>query len=344
MGWPWYRDAMRGFGISTMSRIKPAIWIFFVVAVSFIVQVLVRGTHDSRAISTLHRLRDHVERQSHHIEVLVSIDPEFNFPDLLEAAQYQLSEKITLLYGYVPFEVTLSKAPEELPSSAYSLRLSLTPEIAVMANPYGTEVVLTYTLASIHSNDLPYFMAQAVLDHLLEAHGMLMYKKFNVTRELSDTFSIVAHGITTELESNITEILDPLVDSIRLYQNFSVSISSEETASEDLLVLPSGSEFDSLSSLENNVTAIIASRYDLPQHVKEKVVSCLAAELHYRIKNEFDEIFGLFDKKSLQTHPGLLETFFGVVDHYSQASQLFSLPQLHSSLKLIHEQLSSSPA
>lgn len=79
-------------------------------------------------------------------------DKGFNFPDLLEASQMQL-DQITSAYKLVWGEA---------PGGQRLLEMHLAGENTMFMNTNKTVAHLMYTMAAIHANDLPYFVAQVV--------------------------------------------------------------------------------------------------------------------------------------------------------------------------------------
>ncbi|ODV80235.1 uncharacterized protein CANTADRAFT_49948, partial [Suhomyces tanzawaensis NRRL Y-17324] len=105
-------------------------------------------------------------------------DKGFAFPDLIPATQLQLDYHITQMYPSSPFRLQLV---DNLKSSLqvggtinindwgknnYVVELVHGEENEIFLDPNLMKVTLFYTLASIHSNDLPFLVTQTIMDHL----------------------------------------------------------------------------------------------------------------------------------------------------------------------------------
>lgn len=91
--------------------------------------------------------------ESARVPVYVSYgDKGFNFPDLLAASQIEL-DQITGAYQL--------KWGEGL-AEDYTLQLQLSGEDTMYMNEAKTQAYLMYSMAAVHANDLPFYVAQAV--------------------------------------------------------------------------------------------------------------------------------------------------------------------------------------
>ncbi|CAH6723197.1 hypothetical protein CLIB1444_13S02498 [[Candida] jaroonii] len=93
----------------------------------------------------------------------------FNFPDLVEAAQVQLdSVQPKSKYNFTLVDrLQLGGKEVVIPPNEYTLELYLVDEVAAILDNEDPHILLAYSLKIVHSNDLPYFMVQAISDHLI---------------------------------------------------------------------------------------------------------------------------------------------------------------------------------
>lgn len=102
----------------------------------------------------------------------------FNFPDLVEAAQFQLDRvqpKSKFNFTLID-KLELGGGDVYIPDNEYIVELQLVDEVAAILDNEDPHILFVYSLKTIHSNDLPYYMTQTISDHLI--HSDLM--KFEI--------------------------------------------------------------------------------------------------------------------------------------------------------------------
>lgn len=106
------------------------------------------------------------------IPVLIDLkygDYGFNFPDLVEASQIQLNHILPhSRFKYILIDnLQLNSSNLNSLTNQFSVELHLANEVAVVIEDKAPKILVVYSLATIHANDLPFFIAQAIVDHLV---------------------------------------------------------------------------------------------------------------------------------------------------------------------------------
>lgn len=108
-------------------------------------------------------------------------DRGFNFPDLVEAAQIQIDHRLeamnlapeTRIVVVDKLDVYTKRGKEEyklwtdMSKEKYSIALKLSKDMGLLIDNNDKVAWLLYTPAAVDSNDLPYYVTQAAVDHLL---------------------------------------------------------------------------------------------------------------------------------------------------------------------------------
>lgn len=173
-------------------------------------------------------------------------DDGFRFPDLVKATQLQLNHELKL--RNIPFRYTLvdclpvnvaraSNASHDAPTNVVPLTDGVAPtesakapekvqmavemylgdDTVIRRHPVDPgAMIMTYTLENVHMNDLPFYVAQTVIDHLLAADLSLFnrasYAGHSPTLDIH-LVNVEDHGkanVTAELD----ELIGPFVDSL----------------------------------------------------------------------------------------------------------------------------------
>lgn len=110
-------------------------------------------------------------------------DRGFNFPDLVEAAQIQVDHRLdnmnltsnTRVHLVDKLVVHKVKGNEDykmlkgMSPDIYSVALKLSQDMGLLIHDNEKVAWLLYTPAAVDSNDLPYFVTQAIVDQLLRS-------------------------------------------------------------------------------------------------------------------------------------------------------------------------------
>ncbi|CUM56301.1 unnamed protein product [Debaryomyces fabryi] len=130
-------------------------------------------------------------------------DKGFNFPDLIEATQMELDYE---LYKTVNTNWRFKLIDELVSNRSYAddenyiLELTHSDDNFVIVEPNMYKAQVHYSQASVHANDLPFFMTQATLEHLVSAEIELL-RLLNSSEKPIDMPSIDAKIIIVGLES-----------------------------------------------------------------------------------------------------------------------------------------------
>lgn len=118
------------------------------------------------------------------------------------------------------------------PDPEFTLDIALGGNVGVWLDLYKFRAMMTYDLEAIHANDLPFYLAQTILDHLCEidfnAHSRLLHFDFELyTPEI--TLNIVAaedrvEKDSTVLEDALMELITKHLDAIRPLVNITAKI------------------------------------------------------------------------------------------------------------------------
>lgn len=119
----------------------------------------------------LYQLKSFVEN-----DMIISIpiwvkhgDKGFVFPDLIKATQMQLDKKLEEYDSKFHYKLIdkLEQNDYELDPNRLSVELFLSNENTIIMDGERANAAVHYTLKAVHGNDLPYFITQAIVDHLV---------------------------------------------------------------------------------------------------------------------------------------------------------------------------------
>lgn len=118
------------------------------------------------------------------------------------------------------------------PDPQFSLDIALGGNVGVWLDLYKFRAMMTYDLEAVHANDLPFYLAQTVLDHLCEVDFNAYTKRQNFDFELYRPhilLNIVAaedrvEKESTVLEDALLELITKHLDAIRPFVNITTKI------------------------------------------------------------------------------------------------------------------------
>ncbi|ODQ58800.1 hypothetical protein WICANDRAFT_79347 [Wickerhamomyces anomalus NRRL Y-366-8] len=170
-------------------------------------------------------------------EVFVKITDGLKYPDLAEATQIQIDHELTK-YSQDPDErlivdwnVTI-RFDEPGPDD-YVLELELGDGEGIAVDPAKRETVLFYTLGSVKSNDLPFFVAQTLLYHIFSSE-IESFKAKNQRKDINSiTYSPMVHlsfklltgdgsPINWRIDKALDEYFQPVIGLFQSYVNFTI--------------------------------------------------------------------------------------------------------------------------
>ncbi|KAI3402320.2 hypothetical protein KGF56_004890 [Candida oxycetoniae] len=133
---------------------------------------------------------------------LTFINEKFNMPDLIAASQIQIDREIKRLTN-VSIQVLLKDNLDGMSErQEYNVDLVLQRDDSLGIFPASLTAVVFYSLDSIHSNDLPFFITQTILHHFLYADIQLLNRPN--TDDLPEELNFEV-GFGNEVPSNISE-------------------------------------------------------------------------------------------------------------------------------------------
>lgn len=159
-------------------------------------------------------------------------EPGFNFPDLIRASQLQLDHELYKLFPHgSPISITLidnlRNTYNESDKVNYQINLILSNENSVAVDSDYLAAFVFYNLATVHANDLPFFITQSVIYHLLSPDIELLQQGFDHPFEYKTNFLVnlmVSPPLSLQLQQsvsaqlkNFTELLQPVANVSILY-------------------------------------------------------------------------------------------------------------------------------
>ncbi|KAG7661012.1 uncharacterized protein J8A68_005532 [[Candida] subhashii] len=107
---------------------------------------------------------------------------QFNFPDLVEATQLQVTQELRYLTDkHVKVKLYDYLSPVAEVKTPYTIELVLSDQTHMGMNEDGKRAYVFYTLDSIYSNDLPFLITQTILYHLLKPQIEIINKSDPLT-------------------------------------------------------------------------------------------------------------------------------------------------------------------
>lgn len=258
----------------------------------------------------LNRLQQNLDNLHITLPVYVTFaDQGFRFPDLIEAAQIQLnlalSEHVTKFHYQLVDKLTDPELPvvEQEFGNKYVLELLISNDNSVLVHQEQSKATVLYSLSAIHANDLPFFMVQALMDHLLYA-DLYEYnlEDYNSTMDI-ELIQVIKDGSKPNWSDTLSQLLPQacqnfLSDIGNNFINYQVQYSSvSETQIQfrenafyfELVDEVNSSSYDPLSSVYK---LLIDDTFDTTNHTVLEVNPL------------FDEIlYSLPDKLRLAPHP-----------------------------------------
>lgn len=166
-------------------------------------------------------------------------DKGFNFPDLIEAAQmqldYELYKTVNTKWRFKLIDQLLSNV-SYADDGNYILELTHSDDNFVIVEPKMCKAQVHYSQASVHANDLPFFMTQATLEHFMSAEIDLL-RLLNSSDKAIDIPSIDAKIMIVDLgrkrseeifEENFTP-LKSLITEVLGLSNINITLTALES-------------------------------------------------------------------------------------------------------------------
>ena len=283
--------------------------------ISIVLAILVPWIFNfTKSISNVENLRHIV---NHELKAVVPILLRFNneffiLPDLIQASQVQIDEELRAL-GVRNLEfVLLDKIQGGNSSTRYMMDPILHHENSLGISSDSLQAAIFYTLESIHSNDLPFFIAQTVLYHFLNADVEVFskseYENFREDLEFEIGFGEAIHE---ERRSEIISVLRSLSLTVRPISRLRWTIDNNKltNGNDDDVVINFPGKLSKTVKNDSHTTfkiqTILEDQLDLPQRPRNNLqIRLLAA---YR-KKTFSNMNLILDKLSVIEGHGELET------------------------------------
>ncbi|KAF3993735.1 hypothetical protein FT663_01148 [Candidozyma haemuli var. vulneris] len=120
------------------------------------------------------------------------------------------------------------------PSSEFSLDMAQGGNIGVWLDSYKYRAMMTYTLEAIHANDLPFYLAQTISDHLCEIDLNAYANRHTIDFDLyvpQLTLNVIAAEDSVKKDSSVVEdalkeSIDKHLDAIRPFVNVTSKIQT----------------------------------------------------------------------------------------------------------------------
>ncbi|KAI5952140.1 hypothetical protein KGF57_004188 [Candida theae] len=152
----------------------------------------------------------------------------FILPDLIPAAQIQIDEEIRALDVRHLDLVLVDNLSAGNVSQGYMMDLILHHENSLGISSDSLQVAIFYTLESIHSNDLPFFVAQTVLYHFLNGE-IELFKSSEVDYFLDDLEFEIGFGnaVNKTKQLEISKTVEKLGSDVHLITHFTWTINNK---------------------------------------------------------------------------------------------------------------------
>lgn len=203
-------------------------------------------------------------------------DKGFNFPDLVDATQveldYELRKTVNTSWRFKLINELASNWTSS-DDGQYVLELTHSDDNFVIVEPNMCKAQVHYSQASVHANDLPFFMTQATLEHLMSAEiellGLLKSPKKALDIPFIDA-RIIIIGLKSRhyadiFEENLTPLNSFSTEVLGL-SNVAVTVTALESLTEDDNIINSSSSLYYLySDIHNEV--FISNETNFPNRI-----------------------------------------------------------------------------
>lgn len=203
-------------------------------------------------------------------------DKGFNFPDLVDAAQmeldYELRKTVNTSWRFkLVNELASNRTSSD--DGQYILELSHSDDNFVIVEPNKCKAQVHYSQASVHANDLPFFMTQAMLEHLMSAEIELLGLLKSPDKASDSPFidaRIIVIGLKSRHYADIFEEnlmpLNSFATEVLGLSNVTVTVTALESLTEDDNIINSPSSLYYLYSDIHN-EAFISNETNYPNRI-----------------------------------------------------------------------------
>lgn len=223
-----------------MKSYSSFVWLLVVTLSALVIPILfVQQDEKTIQIQTLQTLKNYL---SHDINITIPIEVRFGddgfiFPDLVKASQiqidYHLADKLknqSNLHIKL-IDRTKTHINESIDTNKYVVELIHSNENSIALDSDFHKVYLFYTLQAVHANDLPFYITQSVLYHLLSLDIELFSKGFDspFNYHYDTLINIISIGNGTELSNirNTTALeLENFINQTKHYTRTTLSYYS----------------------------------------------------------------------------------------------------------------------
>ncbi len=161
------------------------------------------------------------------IPVYLQIKNDFKYPDIVDAINIELNQEINRINETDPliidWNIDLRNINEtsQPNDNDYIMELELSENEGIYISPYDRVSCFYYTLDSVASNQLPYYVMQALLDHVFRSEVDL----FRSSNQDSNTISTTKTKTETETETSSTIELSKDVISLNYNPQYHLTFS-----------------------------------------------------------------------------------------------------------------------
>ncbi|CUM54114.1 unnamed protein product [Debaryomyces tyrocola] len=233
-------------------------------------------------------------------------DKGFNFPDLMDATQmeldYELRNTVNTSWRFKLIN-ELARNWTSSDDGQYILELTHSDDNFVIVEPNTCKAQVHYSQASVHANDLPFFITQATLEHLMSAEIELLGLLKSPDKALDSPFidaRIIIIGLKSRhyadiFEENLTP-LNSFAKEVLDISNVTVTVTALESLTEDDSIINAPSSlYYFYSDIHNE--ALISNKTNYPNRISyiynDSVTNDDAVNFISRITDDLKGFMGL---------------------------------------------------
>ncbi|KAI5969913.1 hypothetical protein CANMA_001055 [Candida margitis] len=242
------------------------------------------------------------------LKVVIPITLRFNnekfiFPDLKQAAQIQINEELHSLGARRLELVLVDSLPGKNVSQEYLMDLILHHENSLGISSDSLQAAIFYTLESIHSNDLPFFVAQTVLYHFLNAEVDVFSRSANEDFIDDLEFEIgFGQGTNKTRNKEILKTIEELASAMTLITRLRWTTNTELVSESNRVEISFPGRFSktlkSDSNTANRIRTILEDELRLSQRPRNNFQIRLLAAYKKKTLSNIERLLSKLDKTS----------------------------------------------
>lgn len=279
-----------------MSILKQS-FIYICVAMAVLILWIIKINRQPNELSTLRHYFNC------DFKVVIPIAVRFNnenfiLPDLIQAAQMQINEELRALDVQHLGLVLVDDLHVGNVSQGYMMDLILHHENSLGISSDSLQVAIFYTLESIHSNDLPFFLAQTVLYHFLNGEVDLFSRPESEDFENELEFEIgFGQAVNKTRTLDVLRTIEKLATAVKYITLLRWTINNKLVSGKDEVVINFPGRLSKTMKGDSNtafkIQTILEDQLQLPLRPRNNLLVRLLAS--YR-KKTVSNIKQLLDK------------------------------------------------